>query len=321
MKRVVVVLCLACAAARPGEVLRIESSVEAMGSTYSVVAYGEDGLRLESAVDQAFEEVRRLDALLSNYKPHSEWSLLNREAARRPVRVSAELYRLLAACVDYSRRSEGAFDITVGPLMKTWGFYKGAGRLPQAVEIRDALAKVGYRDLDLDPAESAVRFRNAGMELDPGGIGKGYAVDRMVEVLRKNAIRSAMVSAGGSSIYGLGTPPEEAGWKVQLRHPKDPGRTVGEVSLRDESMSTSGSYEKFFVAGGRVYSHIFDPRTGYPAAGTLAVSVIAPRAIDSEAWTKPFFINGARWATGNRPRGYRVFLCEDKAEPTCAWLP
>ena len=158
------------------------------------------------------------------------------------------------------------------------------------------------------------------MELDPGGIGKGYAVDRMVEVLKQYGIRTALVSASGSSIYGLGAPPGEKGWKVQIRDPKDESKSVAEVTLKDESMSTSGNYEKFFRAEGKIYSHIMDPRTGFPAQGMLSVSVVAPRTLDSEAWTKPFFINGREWAAKHKPAGLRVFFCEDRPEKSCAWL-
>ncbi|MBK7928201.1 MAG: FAD:protein FMN transferase [Bryobacterales bacterium] len=301
------------------EPLRIESSLDAMGTTFTVVAYGESRVQLETAVDLAFEEVRRINELISNYLPRSEWSQVNREAANRAVRVSPELFDFLKTCLEYSRQSGGTFDITVGPLVRVWGFYKGTGRLPHRAEIRGALARVGYQKVLLDEANQSVRFTRTGVEIDPGGIGKGYAVDRVVEILKERGIRSALISAGGSSIYGLGAPPGEAGWPVKIRHPRTPKQTVADLVLRDLSMSTSGTSEKFFVAGGKIYSHVFDPRTGYPAQGVLSVSVTAPRTIDSEAWTKPYFIQGKRPVAG-APKSLKVFLCEDKAELACAWL-
>src|SRR5438445_3847193 len=131
---------------------------------------------MEASVEAAFEEVQRLDRMLSNYKPESELSQVNRYAAERPVAVSPEMFRLLSACVEYSRRSEGAFDISVGPLMKVWGFYKGTGHLPHRPEVTAALTRVGYRHIHLDSAAKTVWFDRPGVELDPGGIGKGYAV-------------------------------------------------------------------------------------------------------------------------------------------------
>jgi thiamine biosynthesis lipoprotein len=320
MKHFVLLLLLAPACLASEAALRLEDSLDAMGSTFSVVLYGAGPEKLRSAAEQAFEEVRRLDGMLSNYRPKSEWSEVNRYAGERPVRISSELYNLLAACQEYSRQSEGTFDITVGPLMKLWGFYKGSGRLPHRAEIRAVLGRVGYENVVLNPAERTVRFGKQGVELDPGGIGKGYAVDKMVEILRANGIDSALVTAGGSSVYALGAPPNERGWRLKLRHPRKHDQTVEEVTLKDASLSTSGNYEKFFRASGRVYSHIMDPRTGWPAQGTLSVSVIATETLDSEAWTKPFFIQGRRWAAKHKPEGFRVYHCEDKAELACAWL-
>ncbi len=320
--------------------LRLEASVDAMGSTYSVVLYGEDRSKLESASEAAFEEVRRLDSLLSNYKPESEWSQVNRDAAKTPVVVSRELFDLLTACVNYSRQSEGSFDITVGPLMKVWGFYRDTGHLPKPGELKQAMEQIGYRNIRLNPADRSVFFTHSGLNLDPGGVGKGYAVDRMAEILRKRGVSAALISGGGSSIYCLGAPPDEDGWRIKIEDPRHAGSPdapfATEVVLKDESISTSGSYEKFFVAEGKTWSHIMDPRTGYPAQGTLAVSVISPRTLDSEVWAKPYFIMGRRWTAANKPRDFRVFFCQDsgagvmppagqgkendKADQSCAWL-
>ena len=292
-----------------------------MGSSFSLVLFGPDRPRLESAAAAAFAEAHRLDRLLSNYLAESEWSAMNRDAAGRPVRVTPELFALLSDCLEYSRMSDGAFDITVGPLLKVWGFYKGEGGLPQPEEVKDTLKRVGYRHVQLDPGPRTVRFARAGVDLDPGGIGKGYAVDRMVEVLKQAGVRIALVSASGSSIYGLGAPPDAPeGWPIAIRTPRDPSAAATHVVLRNMSLSTSGSYEKFFWAQGRTYSHIIDPRTGYPSQGTSAVSVLAPRTLDSEAWAKPFFINGRAWASAHKPAGFRVFFCEDRPQATCGWL-
>jgi thiamine biosynthesis lipoprotein len=320
-------LFLATGVVAQAETLRLEKSADAMGSTFSVALYGEDRIKMEAAADAALDEVRRLDDLLSNYKPASEWSEVNRNAAAKPVRVSKELFDLLDACWKYSRESEGAFDISVGPLMKVWGFYKGSGHLPHKPEVQAALTKVGYRHLHLDAAAQTVWFDRPGVELDPGGIGKGYAVDRMVQILRTMGVRSAFVAGSGSSIYGIGAPPDEPrGWAVKIKDPWDSSKALADVWLKDMSMSTSGSYEKFFRAEGRIYAHIMDPRTGYPAQGSVSVSIVSPRTIDSEAWAKPYFINGRQWAAKHRPKDFRVFFCEDRPEKTdrmdkaCAWL-
>lgn len=317
-----IAILLLAPAAFGQQLFRLEKSADAMGATFTIALYGTDGVPMEAAVDAALAEAQRLDALLSNYRPESEWSMVNRTAAVRPVKVSAELFRLLSACLDYSRESEGAFDITVGPLMKIWGFYKSSGHLAPKSELQAALSKIGYRHIHLDAAAQTISFDSRGVEMDPGGIGKGYAVDRMVDILKERGFERALVAGSDSSIYGLGAPPEEPqGWEVNIRDPKNSRRAVASVYLKDMSMSTSGSYEKFFQAEGRTYSHIMDPRTGYPAQGTVSVSVIAPRTIDSEAWAKPYFVNGRQWTAAHKPESFRVFVCEDAKDTPCAWVP
>ena len=292
-----------------------------MGTTFSVVAYGEDQAALERAAAAAMGEAHRLDALLSNYQPTSEWSAVNRGASTAPVITSPELFTLLDACLAYSVASDGAFDITVGPLMKVWGFYKGEGQLPRAAEIATAMTRVGYRHIALDRTTRAVRFDAPGLEMDLGGIGKGYAVDRMIGVLEARGVSVAKVSAGGSSIFGLGAPPDEPrGWPVPIRVPGSATDIAATVFLKDMSISTSGSYENFFWADGRTYAHLMDPRTGYPSRGTSLVSVVAPRTIDSEAWTKPYFINGRDWASRHRDAAVQIFWCDDAPAVRCAWI-
>jgi thiamine biosynthesis lipoprotein len=302
------------------ELTRAEGSVDAMGSAFSVVIYGYDRERLQAIVAQTLEEARRLDHLLSNYVRDSEWSQVNREAAEHPVKVSPELFQILSACVAFSQESEGAFDISVGPLMKVWGFYKGSGHLPHRAEVLGAMTKVGYRNILLDPKTQTVRFAQSGVELDPGGVGKGYAVDKMLQILRENGIDIGLISGGGSSIYALGAPPGESGWKLDIKDPRNPSKTATSVILKDQSLSTSGNYEKFFFAEGKLYSHIMDPRTGYPSKGMLSVSVVAPRTLDSEVWAKPYYILGRQWAAQHKKKDFRVFFCEDRAGVPCAWL-
>jgi thiamine biosynthesis lipoprotein len=302
--------------------VKLERQVYAMGTEYSIELYGPNSTRLASAAEQASEEVKRIDQLISNYLPDSELSRVNHEASSHPVAVSAELFDLIAQCQEFSRQSEGSFDITVGALMKVWGFYKDSGHLPHRAEIRSALDQIGYQNVQLDRERHTVRFTKPGMSLDPGGVGKGYAVDKMVAILEANGVTSGLVSGGGSSIYGIGAPPDDArGWYVRIRDPKDERKTAAEIYLKNNSVSTSGNYEKFFVAEGKLYSHIMDPRTGYPSEGMLSVSVIAPRTLESEIWAKPYYILGREWTQKHKPKTYRVLLCEDRQGATCAWLP
>jgi thiamine biosynthesis lipoprotein len=299
--------------------MRSAGGVYCMGTSFNIVAYGTQRERLESAIADALREAKRLDELLSNFRPESELSRVNQLGTRGPMTLSSELFQFLSACHAYSRSSEGTFDITVGPLMKAWGFYMGTGELPQPEEVVQALERVGYTNIILDEQNMTVRLAKEGVELDPGGIGKGVAVDNMVEILKHREVYSALIIAGGSTIYGLGTPPNEPGWEVTIKDPRQPSKVAETLILKNEAVSTSGNLEKFFWADGKIWGHIIDPRTGYPAMGTLSVSVIAPRSVDSEAWTKPYYILGRLWTEKHKQDNFRVFYCEEQAS-TYAWL-
>jgi thiamine biosynthesis lipoprotein len=301
--------------------IRLQKMTEAMGTAFTIDMYGSDRAGMEKTAKQAFEEAHRLDRMLSNYIPDSELNRVNAQAADAPVKISPELFHLLSICIGDSKASDGTFDITVGPLMKVWGFYEDSGHLADVSFVREALRSVGWQYMTLNPIASTVSFKRRGMNLEMGGVGKGYAVDRMVQILRQRGVTAALISAGGSSIYGLGAPPTEPrGWRLRIRDPKDEGKHVAEVYLKDDSLSTSGSYEKFFWADGKIYSHIMDPRTGFPSQGMLSVSIVAPKTLDSEIWAKPYYILGRAWTEQHKPKSFRVLLCEDRPGATCSWL-
>lgn len=303
------------------EAQRLERATDAMGATFSIVLYGDDQASMNQAVDAAFNEAHRLDELLSNYRPTSEWSSINREAVAHPVEVSPELFQLLSDCLDYSRASEGTFDLTVGPLMRAWGFFGGTHHVPSTDELREARKIVGYQHIRLNANERTVQFDRPGVEIDPGGVGKGYAVDRMVEILRARGFRSALVAASGSSIYGLGNPPDESrGWPINIADPWDHRNNAAQVFLKDMSLSTSGAYEKSFRVAGHRYSHIMDPRRAAPAENAVQVTVLAPRTIDSEVWAKPYFIQGRDWTSVHKPNLWRVLYCANTPGAPCSWI-
>jgi thiamine biosynthesis lipoprotein len=274
--------------------VRYEASHQAMGTFFSIVAYGSNSACLEEATCEAFQVIDRLDQQMSHYKPDSELSAINRMAYSQRVAVKPELFGLLEDSIRYSEETNGAFDITVGPLMKSWGFFRGWGRRPSPAELAEALQKIGYRHIKLDAATQTIEFDRHGIELDLGAIGKGYAVDRVVEVLRSAGIEQALVSSGTSSIYALGAPPGEEGWKVSLCHPLDRTKSACILRLHNLSLSVSGEYEKSFELEGRIYSHIIDPRTGEPLENMLMTVVVAPSNTQSDALSTSFFVAGVK---------------------------
>jgi thiamine biosynthesis lipoprotein len=267
-----------------------------MWTRFEIVAFGTDRARLAEAAEAAFEEIDRLDHQMSNYSETSELTYINRNAARAEVIVEAELFDLLKLSLDYSRATGGAFDITVGPLMKAWGFFKGQGRLPDPKELSSVMARVGYQHVSLDEKARTIRFDREGVELDLGGIAKGYAVDRAAEILRESGVSSAFITAGTSSIYAIGAPPNKASWRVEISDPMVRSSSQTSIELRDQSISTSGCHEKTFEMGGKTYCHIMNPRTGYPIDGVLSATIITPRGVEAEALSKAVMVMGVEKA-------------------------
>ncbi len=284
-----------------------------MGCTCTVRACGPDAAALPEIVGAALDEVDRIDRLMSHYRPDSPLSRLNREAASGPVAVEPELLAFLDLCLRWSRESDGAFDVTVGPLMKAWGFFRDEGRVPGKGELAAALEVVGYRHVRLDREAGTVRFDRPGVELDLGGIGKGYAVDRVVDLLRRRGIASALVNLGGSSVYGLGAPPGKKAWEIGIQDPTDPAKTALTVTLRDRALSVSGGYARFFEKDGVTYAHVMDPRTGRPVQGLLSVAVLSTSATDGDALDNVLFVQG--------PDRARLFLERHRSTEALFFLP
>jgi len=263
-----------------------------MACEYAIELYGADVDAFPRIVDEAFDEVDRIDRLMSNYKSDSPLSRINREAARHPVAVDPELFDFIAESMRYLHDSDGAFDITVGPLMKAWGFFHGEGRVPSDEELAAARRHVGGAHVILNAAARTIAFDEPGVELDLGGIAKGYAVDRVVAMLKRRGIATALISAGGSTIYGLGAPPGREAWDVTIQDPIDARTFALTVRLKDRAVSVAGSSEKSFEADGLTYSHIMDPRTGKPAQGVLSVAVLASTGTAGDALDDAFFVLG-----------------------------
>ncbi|HXH50988.1 MAG TPA: FAD:protein FMN transferase [Terriglobia bacterium] len=291
--------------------VRYEASHRAMGTVFTVVVYGSNSDYLEEVTNQVFQEIDQLDDQMSNYKPGSELSAINREAARRAVIVEPRLFKLIQDSLQYSRESAGDFDITVGPLMKSWGFFKGQGRLPSKSELAQVLKKIGYQHVKLDASARTIQFDTTGIEIDLGAIAKGYSVDRAVQILRDNGIKVALISSGTSSLYALGSPPGDHGWQISVRNPLDTSKAACVLRLQDLSLAVSGDYEKFFKLGGKTYAHIMDPHTGMPVENMLSTAVVSLSATDSDALSTSFFVEGpdaARHYLDRHPNLTAVFF-------------
>jgi thiamine biosynthesis lipoprotein len=260
----------------------------AMGTVFEIVAYDSSLPRTSAAIDKAFDEIIRLDKLLSNYQPDSELSILNRSAHFRRTTVSADLYRIVEESVTYSRISEGKFDITVAPLVDLWKTALREGTMPSASQLVEARNCIGYNKIEMFPPHQ-LELQSPCLRIDVGGIGKGYAVDRAAQVLRASGISRALIDAGGSTIYALGCPPGRPGWLVHMRDPS--GHVDPQVMLNDNSLSTSEQSPPGVLQNSAA-GHIIDPGSGTPVKASFAVSVIAGTATASDALSTALLLTG-----------------------------
>ena len=279
-----------------------------MGTIFEISAYGkeEDARRTAAAIEEAFAEIRQADQMMSDYRDDSDLTRLNQNGGTGFVPVPAALYDLLQESVKYSRLTGGAFDVTSGPLVTAWQRAAGQKRLLSDTELRRLLPLVGDSRLLFDDERQAVRFDRPGVRVDLGAIAKGWAVDRAAAVLRRRGIERALISAGTSTLYAIGSPPSQQAWEIAIRHPRsakveddanqDEETILATVALRDEALSTSASYEKYIEIQGKKYSHLLDPRSGIPAEGMLSATVIAPTAAESDALSTGVFILGTEQA-------------------------
>ena len=288
----------------------ITLSLHAMATRFELVLYGGDPVRLRAAGEQALQEIERLEGQLSFYRPDSEIAWINSRAAEEPVKVDPRLFRLLLRCADLSRITDGAFDVTVGPLMRAWGFADGSPRVPQQSALAGARRVVGMQNVELCEETFTVRFKRPGIELDLGGYGKGYAIERAISILKENGITSGLLHGGTSSIFAIGAPPLKAGWKIALSAPLGDGEKPAMIELKDRGLSVSAAHGKSFNLDGCMYGHVLDPRTGAPARGALAAAVTGPSPSDCEALSTALLVLGQSWSAAMRRSfpGYRAFI-------------
>jgi thiamine biosynthesis lipoprotein len=269
----------------------------AMATRFEITLHGDDPVNLRAAGEEALDEIERVEAQLSLYQPRSEVSRLNALAAKEPVTVTPSLFRLLRQAQQIYRETGGAFDITIAPLIRCWGFMGGTGSVPSPDALADARGMVGMNLVELDEGALAVRFARPGVMLDFGAIGKGYAVERAAELLREAGMTSALINGGTSTVYALGAPPEAECWKVALEFPLNdasdsPREHLATVPLRDEAMSVSAVWGKSFQSGGKTLGHVIDPRTGEPAFKAMLAAVALPSATETDALSTALLISG-----------------------------
>lgn len=259
-----------------------------MDTDVSIKAYGRNA---SSAIEAAIGEMRRLDGLFSAYDPNSEVFAININAGQKPVKVSHDTLYVVEKALDFASITQGAFDPTVLPVMSLWGFGQETMRVPSPQEISQALSLVDYTKVQVDRENSTVYITEKGMAIDLGGIAKGYAVDKMAEVMVSAGVNSFLINAGGN-VYAGGRKPDRSNWRVAVTDPRDPEEYLGIIPAKDMAVVGSGDYQRFFTDNGVRYHHIIDPKTGYPVTGIRGTAVFLPSSTDADGLSTSLFILG-----------------------------
>lgn len=287
-----------------------EITRRAMATEFAIVLPGQSARATEAAID-ALDMLESIEAKLTIYQPASEISRINEHAGIEPVKVSQQVFDLLARSLQISEETGGAFDVTAGPLIDCWGFTKRRGQKPTQQQIEIAANLVDWRSVEMQPSDRTVFLRRQGMKINLGGIGKGYAIDQMAVHLKERSIEHFLIHGGKSTVL-VSTPnemTEAEPWKIAIEHPLRPGRRLIEIEVENGAVATSGSGKQFFHYQGKRLGHVIDPRSGFPGGDSLSMTIKTATATDADAYSTACFVLGRnitaemirRKRTGNRP--------------------
>jgi thiamine biosynthesis lipoprotein len=264
----------------------------AMGTRFEIAMFGKEAVHLRAAGEAALDEIEWLSDQLDLFKPDSFLSHLNRRALAGPVRMDSDLFALLEICRDVHEASEGAFDITVGPLMRSWGFREQIHGRDHGLASEDALKRVGARNILLDRKGCALRFAKPGMAVDLGAVAKGFALDRAAAILREAGVERALLHGGTSTIMALGPPPGADAWLVALDDPLKRGSPIGKAALKESALSLSSPKGRMQETESGMKGHVMDPKTGAPAESVALAAAVSSSAALSDAWSTVLVVKG-----------------------------
>ncbi len=267
-----------------------------MATRFEFVLCGDNNVHLRAAGEEAIREIERIEKKLSFYQRNSIISQINARAGYEPVRIDSETFSFLENVSFLFQETDGAFDPTIAPLMKAWGFVKQSGSVPDQSAIDEALEHTGMNRVRLDKARHTVQFEKPGVMFDPGGIGKGYALDQAALILKEAGIEHALIHGGTSSVIAWGKPPDEWVWKIAIKHPDPSFQGKDEIlkvfELNNSALSVSAVWGKAFEADGKLLGHIIDPRTGYPVDGAQLTACIAKNATLADVYSTAMLVSG-----------------------------
>ena len=292
---IIVVMFVSVARHRDRSVIETRHYSVMGGIILEVKLYGKPG-NLKSAFEAIYQKVAEVDEICNIYKPESELSRLNKSAYEKPFACGELLWSVLCESKKYYELSGGAFDISAAPLMKLWGFYRKRKTLPSPEEVADAKTHIGLNKVIFDPKNKTIHFTVPGMRLDLGGIAKGFAVDLAANIAKEHNVTIGLINLSGNAYCFPDPFPGKKRYTIGVRNPMHKSAICGKVELLDQSVATSGDYERYVIINGRHYAHIMDPRTGDPVENMLSVTVITSSATAADALSTSVFINGAKFA-------------------------
>ena len=259
-----------------------------MGTLVEITVSHPDPDVIQAVTTQAFDEMKRIEQLMSTYLPDSEISRINHAAGKEAIPVSPEVEEVIREGLYWSEQSSGAFDITIEPLVYLWNFDGEKEIIPRESTLRKTASLVNFKDIELK--DHTVRLKRHGMAINVGGLAKGYAVDRAISVLR-GKVKNGIVNAGGD-LFAFGQKNKQTPWNIGLQHPRKPQELLAAFAVQNQAIATSGDYQRYFIKDGVRYHHIFDPQTGKPARLMVSTTIITTEVMDADALATAVFVMG-----------------------------
>lgn len=267
--------------------------VTLMGSKFEITLVDKDSLSAERNIDKSIDEIRRIENLISEWKPETQISEVNRNAGIKPVKVDSEVFALTEKGIYFSKLTDGAFDISIVAMDKIWKFDDSMNELPSEESIKSSVKNVGYQNIILDKTNSTIFLKNKGMKIGFGSIGKGYAADKTRELMKSFGVKAGIINASGD-ISAWGTQSDGKPWAIGINNPFKDDKIAAVLYLKENAVTTSGSYEKYAEIHGKRYSHIMNPKTGYPSTGLTSVTIVGPNATMANGFSTSIMVLGKK---------------------------
>ncbi|RIV46747.1 FAD:protein FMN transferase [Flagellimonas pelagia] len=289
-----------------------QRTLKLMGSRFDLTVVAENQAKGDEYMDLAIAEITRIERLISSWDPNSQTSMINKNAGVSPVKVDRELFNLIERAIKISKLTQGAFDISYASMDRIWKFDGSVMEMPSEEAIKQSVAKVGYQNILLDPENGTVFLKKEGMKIGFGAIGKGYAADMAKALLLKHGVTSGIINASGD-LNAWGTQPDGKDWMVAIVNPLNKNKVFSWLPVRDQAVVTSGNYEKFIILNGERYTHIIDPRTGYPSKGVRSATIFTKNAELADALATSIFVMGVETGVDfvNQLKGVECIIVDD----------